>query len=78
MTPSITTNDVYYVWENYFSAEMGHRQGIHILKYTRKNYCLFFVMKGPRTTAFCATPMMMIDEQFFFLPSFTSNGAPVE
>jgi hypothetical protein len=22
--------------------------------------------------------MMMIDEQFFFLPSFTSNGAPVE
>jgi hypothetical protein len=32
---------------------------------------------APQPKAFCATPVMYEDEQFF-LPIFTINGAPVE
>jgi hypothetical protein len=39
---------LFYVWENslrYFSAEMGLRRIIHILKYTRENSCTVSCLK---------------------------------
>jgi hypothetical protein len=38
----------------------------------------FFWMKGPRTTALRLFVQPYDEDEQFFLPSFTNNGAPVE